>query len=224
MAHLFVGNSLWHLIMQSDWVCKGVLLILFGMSVVCWTIFLYKLLALRAKRSQLMKVAQDLKHIKSLDEVVALSVRSSGTVSGYFLNQSMTHLKSLMEKQKSLSADDKNAFTEFSFQMVDDIIVHEESYLPFLSGSAAVSPLLGLFGTVWGLIHAFVGISEKQNADIATVAPGIAEALITTLAGIVVAVPALVMFIYLASQVKKLEHQYSQLAERLSQLVNRFVG
>ena len=83
---------------------------------------------------------------------------------------------------------------------VDAIVVHEESYLPFLSTSAAVAPLLGLFGTVWGLIHAFMRISEKQVADITTVAPGIAEALVTTLAGLFVAIPALIMFNYLNIQ------------------------
>ena len=78
----------------------------------------------------------------------------------------------------------------------------EESYLPFLFTSASVSPLLGLFGTVWGLVHAFIRISEKQSADITTVAPGIAEALITTLAGLLVAVPALVMYHYLIAQIR----------------------
>ena len=71
-----------------------------------------------------------------------------------------------------------------------------------LSVSAAVSPLLGLFGTVWGLVHAFVRIGELQTADIATVAPGIAEALITTLAGLMVAIPALVMYHYVANKIR----------------------
>ena len=66
-------------------------------------------------------------------------------------------------------------------RILDDMIGNEESYLPVLSTSAAISPLLGLFGTVWGLIHSFISISQRGSADIVTVAPGIAEALITTL-------------------------------------------
>src|SRR5690606_39141859 len=88
-------------------------------------------------------------------------------------------------------------------QLVDDVLTHEESYLPVLSTSAAIAPLLGLLGTTWGLVHSFMRISEKQTADIATVAPGIAEALVTTFAGLVVAIPALIMYNYLVVQVRK---------------------
>ena len=88
-----------------------------------------------------------------------------------------------------------------------DIIEQEEQYMPVLYSCAGVATLIGLFGTVWGLVHAFVRIGEKQSADIATVAPGIAEALITTLAGLMVAIPAYVMFHYLSVQVRKLETQ-----------------
>ena len=77
------------------------------------------------------------------------------------------------------------------------MILHDEAYVPILSSCAAVAPLLGLFGTVWGLIHAFLQISQTQVADLATVAPGISEALITTLAGLMVAIPALIMYNYL---------------------------
>ena len=61
------------------------------------------------------------------------------------------------------------------------------------------------FGTVWGLIHAFMGIAQQKSADISAVAPGIAEALITTLGGLIIAIPALVMFNYLTSEVRKLK-------------------
>jgi biopolymer transport protein TolQ len=87
--------------------------------------------------------------------------------------------------------------------------------------SAGVSPLLGLFGTVWGLIHAFVRISEKQSADIATVAPGIAEALITTLAGLMIAIPSLMMFSYLTTQLKSIEHRLIGVADRFSLILQK---
>jgi biopolymer transport protein TolQ len=96
------------------------------------------------------------------------------------------------------------------------MLLHNEEYLAVLSSSAAVAPLLGLFGTVWGLIHAFIRISETQVADIATIAPGIAEALITTLAGLLVAIPALVMFNYLHTKTRALEQQLITLADRIT--------
>ncbi len=83
--------------------------------------------------------------------------------------------------------------------------------------------MLGLFGTVWGLVHAFVSISQKQSADIATVAPGIAEALITTLAGLMVAIPALVMFVYLNTMVKDIEQKSMNLADRFILIAHRLM-
>jgi len=80
-----------------------------------------------------------------------------------------------------------------------------EKYLPILGTSAAVAPLVGLFGTIWGLCHAFVRISQLKTADIAVVAPGIAEALLTTLAGLVVAIPAMIFFHYFSNKLRKLE-------------------
>jgi len=80
---------------------------------------------------------------------------------------------------------------------------------------------LGLFGTVWGLVHAFIRISEKQSADITTVAPGIAEALITTLAGLLVAIPALVMYHYLMSEIRTIERQLFILADKFSFIVQK---
>jgi biopolymer transport protein TolQ len=102
-------------------------------------------------------------------------------------------------------------------QTIDDMLHQEESYLPFISTCGGVATLLGLFGTIWGLVHSFVRISELQSADIATVAPGIAEALITTLVGLMVAIPAVVMFNYLSVQVRDVE-------QRLVVFANRFAG
>ena len=95
----------------------------------------------------------------------------------------------------------------------------EELFLPVLSTSAVVSPLLGLFGTVWGLVHAFMGIAQQRSADIAAVAPGIAEALITTLGGLIVAIPALIMFNYVQTRQRMFEFQLVSLADRFSAII-----
>jgi len=101
----------------------------------------------------------------------------------------------------------------------------EESYLWILSTSAAAATLLGLFGTVWGLIHAFLRISQKQSADIVTVAPGIAEALMTTLVGLIVAIPALILFNYLSVQVRRMEGYYMEIAAEFCRVLQTlFLG
>ncbi len=107
---------------------------------------------------------------------------------------------------------------------IESVIMHNESYLPVLSSCANVATLLGLFGTVWGLIHSFMRISESQVADIATMAPGIAEALITTLAGLIVAIPALMMFNYLHTKTRMLEHNLIILADRMTFIFQQLRG
>ena len=82
-------------------------------------------------------------------------------------------------------------------QRVEEALSQEEALIPVLATCSQAAPLIGLFGTVWGLIHAFMAIAQQRSADIAAVAPGIAEALITTMGGLVVAIPSLVLYAYL---------------------------
>lgn len=218
MSPVFTGNAVWHLIMQSDAICQGVLLLLLLLSLISWSLFFYRLIIMRTKHKELTLVSKQLERVQSFDELFALAYRTSDSFGGYFLNKNLFYLKSALETVKNqgrtaLNSEERELLREHSYQMIDEIVYSEEQSLPFLSATAAVSPLLGLFGTVWGLVHAFINISQKQSADIATVAPGIAEALITTLAGLVVAIPALVMFVYLNTKLKSLEQQLIRMTD-----------
>ena len=135
---------------------------------------------------------------------------------GKFLAQTLAMFRTLEELQPEKTKRNWDAMQYHIDQSADHLIALEESYLPILSTSAGVSTLLGLFGTVWGLIHAFISISVKQSADITVVAPGLAAALLTTLAGLMVAIPALVMYNYLLSRVRKVEQQIVSLADKVS--------
>lgn len=212
------GNSLWQLVRESDGMSQGVLFILLIMSIICWTVFLYKMVLFRLKIKQIRLVQQRLAHAASIEEVVAIAKEYSETIPGYFLLSTLTFMRSLESAQ--MAGERKwELLQEHMEETIDMVVENESSFITLLSTSAAVSPLLGLFGTVWGLIHAFVRISEKQSADIATVAPGIAEALITTLGGLMVAVPALVMAHMLAARVRTIEFRVLSLAHRVNTLV-----
>jgi biopolymer transport protein TolQ len=226
MFNFFVGNALWHLISQTDIITKFVLLSLLVMSVVCWTILFYKLFLLNAKKRQLTNTLARMKHAQNLDDLLAIASQNVGTVPGYFLSKNLVFLKNLLEVHKSAAktgtdSREWDALQQNMYNTIDEILMKEESYLPLLSVSAAASPLVGLFGTVWGLIHAFIQISEKQSADIAAVAPGIAEALITTLAGLIVAIPALLMYSYLSTQVRNFEQQFVMVADKFSMIAQQ---
>ena len=226
MVKMFLGNSLWHLVAQADTITKVVLLILLFLSILCWAIFFYKLILLRIKRGQMRTVRKAMKNVTTFEQLLEVASTHAGTLPSYFLTRNLTFLKSLLstpdgEPKKRLSSVELDMVHQHADQTVEDIVYGEESYLSVLSTTAAISPLIGLFGTVWGLVHAFVRISERQSADITTIAPGIAEALVTTLAGLVVAIPAFVMYSYCSSQVHRLERYLLSLSDRFIVLVQR---
>ena len=216
--NIFSGNSLWQLVYQSDAVSKFVLLILFAMSVACWAIFFGKLALLHMKARQFKNINKKTQQAKSITDLVDIATSARNTAPSYFISKNLSFLKELYGSSISQKINDYQ--WELLERNIDNnietMLLHNEEYLSILSSSAAVAPLLGLFGTVWGLVHAFMRISETQVADIATIAPGIAEALITTLAGLIVAIPALVMFNYLHAKTRSLEHALITLADRMT--------
>jgi biopolymer transport protein ExbB/TolQ len=223
-----MGNSLWHLIQQSDAICKGILLLLLVLSIISWALFFYKLIILRAKKNELEKAIEQVSTAQNFDELLSIGYRLGNTIGGQFINRNLMFLKSLFDSAKAqgragLNTEEREMVRDNSYQIIDDMVAQEESYMPFLSGTAAAAPLIGLFGTVWGLVLAFVRISEKQSADIATVAPGIAEALITTMASLVIAIPALVMYVYLNAKIKSLDRQFMNLSDRFMMAAHRLM-
>ena len=218
---LFFGNSLWHLVAQSDAMTKGVLGILLIASIFSWAIFLHKIMLLRGKKKQLKDALKRASRIRSLEELVVLVNGENGTYPGQILTQEMRLIQELLEEKKSIGVAERTMLEEQRFSLMDELLHQEMTHLSFLSVTAAVSPLLGLFGTVWGLTHAFISISEKQVADIVTIAPGMAEALLTTIGGLLVAVPVSIMYHLLRDQIGGIEHQLTQLSDRLSSSIQR---
>jgi biopolymer transport protein ExbB/TolQ len=227
MTAFLHGNALWQLVQQSDTLTKGILLLLFVMNVLCTTIFLYKLILLRLKQKELSRAHLLLKQVSSIDDLRVVVTDLTATWPGYLLKTTLSVVKAFIEKhplQPTLSPQELETVQQVMGQTIDDLMHAEQAYLPVLATSASVSPLIGLFGTIWGLIHAFVRISQRQSADISTVAPGIAEALITTLAGLCVAIPALLMYNYILSKTRAIEHRLLLMAERTNILLNAFFG
>lgn len=229
MSKIFLGNSVWNLVMQADLIAKLVLLLLACLSIICWTIFLYKLILFRIKKQQMNKMRSDIKGITTFEQLLAIASKHVGTLPGYFITKNLSFLKSILSSpdggaKKELNANELEMIYHHAEQTIEDIVISEESYLSILSTTAQVAPLIGLFGTVWGLVHAFIGISAQQSADIATVAPGIAEALMTTLAGLFVAIPAFVMSSYCSAQVRTLDRFLAGLSDQFMIFVQRLTA
>lgn len=98
-----------------------------------------------------------------------------------------------------------------------------DMHLPFLATVGSISPYIGLFGTVWGIMHSFIGLSEVQQATLATVAPGIAEALIATAIGLAAAIPAVVAYNRFSANAESLASSYENFANEFSSVLHRKV-
>ena len=194
-----VGNSLWEIVRQVDAITLAILVLLCIMSIMCWGVALYKVILMNIKQKELAQTAQLVLSANTIDDIERVASRSQGESLGVFLNYIA------QASRKPFSEKDFELLQLCLDQELARILHHHDEYMAVLSTCAAASPLIGLFGTVWGLIHSFLRISQQQSADIATVAPGIAEALITTLAGLVVAIPALLLFHYIQSKIKNIE-------------------
>jgi len=96
-----------------------------------------------------------------------------------------------------------------------------EANLPFLASVGSVSPYIGLFGTVWGIMHAFRGLANVQNATLAAVAPGIAEALVATAIGLFAAIPAVVAYNRAATDVDRLAIRFETFIEEFTNILQR---
>ena len=108
-----------------------------------------------------------------------------------------------------------------SFQRELDVV---ERHLNFLASVGSVSPYVGLFGTVWGIMHAFVGLSNLQQVTLATVAPGIAEALVATAIGLFAAIPAVVAYNRFARDLDRIGIQQETFMEEFSNILQRKVS
>lgn len=207
-----VRNELWMLIAQSDVVSKAVLLLLFVCSVMCWAIFLYKVILFRIKKYDLVAMERRLKAIETVSQIHAFISEYAQNYAGYLIISIAGVYKKYDRVPQGRSLQEVVYYdTE---NIIDEMIAQDEHHVSFISMSAAVAPLLGLFGTVWGLVHAFIDMSHARVADISTVAPGVAEALITTLAGLMVAIPALVMSNYIAARLREMERSLYLLADK----------
>lgn len=110
-----------------------------------------------------------------------------------------------------------------------DVAIAKESEdlergLPFLATVGSTAPFIGLFGTVWGIMHAFVSIAQEQNTNLAVVAPGIAEALLATGLGLLAAIPAVIFYNKLSTDAGRIVAGYEAFADEFSTILSRQLG
>jgi biopolymer transport protein TolQ len=190
------------------------MLLLLGMSIASWTIIFKKGAVLRGVRNDTERFERDFWSGGDLNTLFEASLRnkSSSAVLEHIFEAGMQEFMKLREIDAARRA------MKATYQREMDIL---EANLPFLASVGSVSPYIGLFGTVWGIMHAFRGLANIQNATLSAVAPGIAEALVATAIGLFAAIPAVVSYNRHATDVDRLSIRFETFIEEFTNILQR---
>ncbi|MCL5024486.1 MAG: MotA/TolQ/ExbB proton channel family protein [Nitrospirae bacterium] len=198
-------DSALQLVLNAGYVVKGILVILLFFSVFSWAIIFYKhrYLSKAAKESDsFLRVFRAGRDTKGLFH----------SARGLTLSPLANVFRSVYSEENRFSKDEvKRLLRRYEALEVAKL----QSYLNFLATTGSTTPFIGLFGTVWGIMNAFRGIGAAGSASLAVVAPGIAEALITTAAGLAAAIPGVVAYNYYLSRAKMMIIEMEDFSEEL---------
>ena len=213
--------SITQLVMHASLVVQLVMAGLLVASLASWTVIFGKIFGLRSIRSRNEAFERDFWSGRSLNEMNQAVANKTDTapIERIFASGIREFLK-LREKRLDAAGqlDGARRAMRASYQRELDTI---ESNLSFLASVGSVSPYVGLFGTVWGIMHAFVGLSNMQQVTLATVAPGIAEALVATAIGLFAAIPAVVAYNRFARDIDRIAIQLETFIEEFSNILQR---
>ena len=198
-------GNVFALILHASLLVKIVLLVLSGLSLFCWTVILakYYLLTTAQRASQtFLSAVETARDAKTLLET-ANSLPQSPLANIF---------KAAHPDLSHLSREDARAvWGEYQAEQVERLRAH----MVFLATTGSAAPFIGLLGTVWGIMDAFQGIGESGSAALAVVAPAIAEALVTTAAGLGVAIPAVMAYNFYVNWIRQLTAEMDACSEKL---------
>lgn len=210
------------LIAQASWVVKGVLLVLLLASVVSWWMIFEKWFLLRKEWRQTEVFEREFwggghaEIVKRIDE----SGRRSSLEEVFRAGLREFRGKRLLTVAPQAVVESARRAMRAAYQREMDQI---EAYLPFLATVGSVSPYVGLFGTVWGIMNAFRGLSNVAHATLAQVAPGIAEALIATAIGLFAAIPAVVAYNRFTNDIDRISIRFDSFVDEFLNILQRQV-
>ena len=209
--------SPWSMFLSADVLVKAVMIGLAFASLVTWTIFIAKMIELSLIRGKLRRALAMISDARSLAEAqFALGARRN--VLSALLSAAMR------EARLSAGISSDSGIKERAASSFAEIVRAEARRvrlgMGLLATIGATSPFVGLFGTVWGIMNSFIGISKSQTTNLAVVAPGIAEALLATALGLVAAIPAVIIYNHFARVTKG----YLELVGRASGAAGRLLS
>jgi biopolymer transport protein TolQ len=213
------------LISHAHILVKLIMALLFAVSLFSWTYIFRKVFALRAARRQTEQFERSFwagGNLHTLHQSASSQRDQSGPLARIFEAGMGEFIKG---KQASRDALDLNAVLDGARRAMRAAFHREldslDTHLNFLASVGSVSPYIGLLGTVWGIMNAFRGLASVQQATLATVAPGIAEALIATAIGLFAAIPAVVAYNRFTHDIDRLAIRFESFVEEFSNILQR---
>ena len=215
--------DIWALIAHASLVVKFVMAILLVVSFLSWMFIFQKWYVLRRAVSQTIKFEREFWSGQDLSALYQGAVNHRHSIgslerifeAGY---REFAKLRGQRETDPSAMVDGARRAMKATFQREMDYL---ERHLAFLASTGSVSPYVGLFGTVWGIMHAFRSLANVQQATLAQVAPGIAEALVATAIGLFAAIPAVVAYNRYSHDVERLANRFESFVEEFSNILHR---
>ena len=215
--------SILHLILNASAVVQVVMVLLAAVSFMSWYYIFRKLFALRLARTQTEQFERDFWSGGDLNNLYHSAVNNRhGTGSMERIFEAGFREFTKLRSQKNLDPKDivdgsRRAMRATYQREVDNI----DSHLAFLASVGSVSPYVGLFGTVWGIMHSFRGLANVGQATLSAVAPGIAEALVATAIGLFAAIPAVLAYNRFAHDIDRLSTRFESFMEEFSNILQR---
>lgn len=214
------------LILQGSIVVQLVLLVLIFFSVFSWAVIFFKRNTLKAASSQSKKFlnvfnkSRDLLEVNKAAKKYKASPLAALFQAGY--KDLSYHAKS--NPNPELTSANLESLNRALLKASNKEISRLEHMMSFLATTGSVTPFIGLFGTVWGIMDAFIEIAKLKSAALVTVAPGIAEALIATALGLFAAIPAVIAYNYFLHRIKNVASEMEDFSIEFLSISERLYG
>jgi len=213
-----------HLVSNASLLVQLVMGLLLAVSLLSWWYIFIKMFAIRRETKLTEEFEEEFWHNQNLSELFKYSNSGAwhdqGALERIFVAGFVEFVK--LKKQQGMDAnammDGIRRAMRATYQREMDRL---ESHLAFLASVGSVSPYVGLFGTVWGIMNAFRGLANVGQATLAHVAPGIAEALVATAMGLFAAIPAVVAYNRYAHEINRLSSRFESFTEEFSNVLQR---
>jgi len=217
--------DIWTLILNASVVVKVVMLLLAAVSFMSWMFIFQKWFSIRRAHAQTDKFEREFWSGNDLNALYQGAVNQRHTIGSLerIFEAGFREFAKLRSGQRagtdaSDMVDGARRAMRATFQREMDFL---ERHLAFLASTGSVSPYVGLFGTVWGIMHSFRSLANVQQATLAQVAPGIAEALVATAIGLFAAIPAVVAYNRYSHDIERLANRFESFMEEFSNILHR---